>query len=176
MIDMFLKFNRTEQSLLLASATCFVITATVHPVMIRLGYPDALAVQVMIYFARTGGVVLFLALAMSMWRYMRPVRAGEEPGEGAWDPEQAPKMPKLASVGGKADASGEYELVLTEAGENKIEIIKLIREISGLGLKEAKDVSESTPAVVKTGLSKDAAKALVDRFETDGARARVNKR
>jgi hypothetical protein len=93
-IDVFLKFNKTEQALLLAAAICFVITATVYPIMTRLSYPDPLAVQIMIYFARTGGIVLCLAIGMAMWRYMRPVRPGETPGEGAWDPEQAPKPRK----------------------------------------------------------------------------------
>ncbi len=172
-IDLFLKFNRTEQSLLWASVVCFLVGVTVYPIMTWVGYPDALAVQVMIYFLRTGGVVLFLSLGMSMWRYMRPVRVGEEAGEGAWDPAQAPKMPRKL---GAESGTVAYEVVLTESGENKISVIKLIREVTGLGLKEAKDLTDVTPSVVKVGMDKEAANALVKRFEEEGARARVNLR
>ncbi len=92
MIDLFLNFNKTERTLLIGAGICAIVTASVYPILTRMGYPDGLAVQIIIYFARTGGVLLSIAIAMAMWRYMRPVRAGEAPGEGAWDPDQAPKV------------------------------------------------------------------------------------
>jgi ribosomal protein L7/L12 len=170
-IDLFLKFNRTEKSLLWGAVACWFGGVAAYPLLSKgFGYPDSLAVPVSQYFFRTGGVVLFIALASAMWHYMRPVRVGEEPGEGAWDPAQAPKMPKKVV----SDGAGEYEVVLTDSGHNKIGAIKAIREVTGLGLKEAKEMAEGTPSVVKRGMSKEGAREVVNRLESEGAKARVN--
>jgi hypothetical protein len=90
-VEFFLKFNQFEKSLLVATGVCLAVVMGGYPVMTGMGMSDELAVMVTINFARSGGVILFIALGSAMYRYMRPVKPGEEPGEGAWDPDQAPK-------------------------------------------------------------------------------------
>lgn len=64
----------------------------------------------------------------------------------------------------------EFDVELTEAGSEKIKVIKVVREITGLGLKEAKDVTEGTPKVLKEGVSKDEAEAIKAKLEEVGAK------
>ena len=69
-----------------------------------------------------------------------------------------------AAAGGAAEEKTEFNIVLTDAGANKIGVIKVVRAITGLGLKEAKDAVEQTPSVLKEGASKeDAEKARLAR-------------
>lgn len=78
----------------------------------------------------------------------------------------------VAAVAGDAGAAAEqteFEVVLTAAGGNKISVIKEVRSITGLGLKEAKDLVESAPKAVKEGLSKDEAEELKTKLEATGA-------
>src|ERR1700712_3382123 len=63
----------------------------------------------------------------------------------------------------------EFDVVLKAAGEKKINVIKAVREVTSLGLKEAKDLVESAPATVKEGVSKDEAEAIKKKFEEAGA-------
>jgi large subunit ribosomal protein L7/L12 len=63
----------------------------------------------------------------------------------------------------------EFDVVLKSAGEKKINVIKAVREVTSLGLKEAKDLVESAPATVKEGISKDEAEAVKKKFEEAGA-------
>jgi large subunit ribosomal protein L7/L12 len=63
----------------------------------------------------------------------------------------------------------EFDVVLKSAGEKKINVIKVVREVTSLGLKEAKDLVESAPATVKEGISKDEAEAVKKKFEEAGA-------
>jgi large subunit ribosomal protein L7/L12 len=77
-----------------------------------------------------------------------------------------------AAAGGDAAAAeeqSEFNVVLTSAGEKKIQVIKAVREATGLGLKEAKAVVDSAPGNVKEGLSKDDAEALKAKLEEAGA-------
>ena len=76
-----------------------------------------------------------------------------------------------AAAGGAAAAEEqtEFDVVLTGAGENKVKVIKAVRGITGLGLKEAKDMVESTPATVKEAASKDEADELKKQLEEAGA-------
>lgn len=79
-----------------------------------------------------------------------------------------------ASGGGGAAApvveeKTEFDVVLKSAGEKKINVIKVVREVTSLGLKEAKDLVESAPATVKEGISKDEAEAVKKKFEEAGA-------
>ncbi len=67
----------------------------------------------------------------------------------------------------------EFDVILTEAGAEKIKVIKVVRELTGLGLKEAKDLVEGAPKEVKTGISKDDAAAAVKKLEEVGAKATV---
>lgn len=80
----------------------------------------------------------------------------------------------VAAAGGAADApvaeeKDEFDVVLTAAGEKKINVIKEVRAITGLGLKEAKDMVESAPKAVKEGVSKDEAEELKKKLEAAGA-------
>jgi large subunit ribosomal protein L7/L12 len=63
----------------------------------------------------------------------------------------------------------EFDVVLKAAGEKKINVIKAVREVTSLGLKEAKDLVESAPATVKEGVSKDEAESIKKKFEEAGA-------
>ncbi|OON98164.1 MAG: 50S ribosomal protein L7/L12 [Epulopiscium sp. Nele67-Bin005] len=72
--------------------------------------------------------------------------------------------------GGAAEEKTEFDVELTEAGSEKIKVIKVVRELTGLGLKEAKEVVESTPKVVKEGLSKEDAEAIKTKLEEVGAK------
>ncbi len=67
----------------------------------------------------------------------------------------------------------EFEIVLMNAGAKKIQVIKVVREITGLGLKEAKDLVDGAPKTVKENLSKDDAAALKAKLEAEGATVEV---
>jgi large subunit ribosomal protein L7/L12 len=67
----------------------------------------------------------------------------------------------------------EFDVILAEAGANKINVIKVVREITGLGLKEAKDLVESAPKPVKTGVSKAEAEELKKKLEEVGAKVEI---
>ena len=67
----------------------------------------------------------------------------------------------------------EFDVVLTDAGASKIGVIKEVRAITGLGLKEAKDLVEGAPKPVKTGVSKDEAEAIKKQLEEAGAKVEV---
>jgi len=67
----------------------------------------------------------------------------------------------------------EFDVILTEAGEKKINVIKEVRAITGLGLKEAKDLVEGAPKAVKEGVSKDEAAKIVKVLEEAGAKVQV---
>ena len=67
----------------------------------------------------------------------------------------------------------EFDVVLTEVGANKIQVIKAVRELTSLGLKEAKDVVDSAPKAVKEGVAKEEAEAAKAKLEEAGAKAEV---
>lgn len=72
-----------------------------------------------------------------------------------------------------AEEKTEFDVVLVEAGANKINVIKVVRELTGLGLKEAKEVVDSAPKAVKEGASKDDAAAIKAKLEEAGAKVEV---
>ncbi len=76
-----------------------------------------------------------------------------------------------AAAGEAAAEKTEFDVVLESAGSNKIGAIKVVREITGLGLKEAKDLVEAAPKPVKEGCSKADGEALVKKIEEAGAKA-----
>jgi large subunit ribosomal protein L7/L12 len=84
-------------------------------------------------------------------------------------------MPMMAGGGGAAAAEEktEFTVTLTEIGSNKINVIKVVREVTSLGLKEAKDLVESAPKPIKEGVSKDEAAAIKKKFEEAGAKVEV---
>ena len=69
-----------------------------------------------------------------------------------------------------ADEKTEFDVELTEVGPNKVKVIKVVREATGLGLKEAKDVVDSAPKIVKEAASKDEAEAIKAKLEAEGAK------
>ena len=81
-----------------------------------------------------------------------------------------------APAGGAAAAAEEkteFDVVLAEAGANKVAVIKAVRGATGLGLKEAKDLVESAPANLKEGVSKEEAEALKKELEEAGAKVEI---
>jgi large subunit ribosomal protein L7/L12 len=91
-------------------------------------------------------------------------------------PMMMPGMMGGGAAGGGAAAAEEkteFNVVLTEIGTNKINVIKVVREITSLGLKEAKDLVESAPKPIKEGVSKDEAAAIKKKFEDVGAKVEV---
>ena len=82
----------------------------------------------------------------------------------------------VAAVGGGAAAveeQTEFDVILTSAGDQKIKVIKVVREITGLGLKEAKEVVDNTPKAVKEGASKEEAEEIKAKLEEVGAGVEV---
>jgi large subunit ribosomal protein L7/L12 len=86
-------------------------------------------------------------------------------------------MPGMAAGGGGAAApveeKTEFTVTLTDIGSNKINVIKAVREVTSLGLKEAKDLVESAPKPIKEGVSKDEAATIKKKFEEAGAKVEV---
>ena len=77
----------------------------------------------------------------------------------------------VAAEAAAAEEKTEFDLELTETGANKIAVIKVVREITGLGLKEAKEAVDGAPKILKEGMSKDDAEAAAKKFEEAGAKA-----
>lgn len=69
-----------------------------------------------------------------------------------------------------AEEKTEFDVELTEVGPNKVKVIKVVREVTGLGLKEAKDVVDGAPKVVKEAASKDDAEDIKAKLEAEGAK------
>jgi large subunit ribosomal protein L7/L12 len=92
----------------------------------------------------------------------------------------AAAMPMAMPAGGGAAAGAapveektEFTATLTEVGTNKINVIKVVREVTSLGLKEAKDLVEGAPKPIKEGIPKDEAAAIKKKFEDDGAKVEI---
>ena len=86
--------------------------------------------------------------------------------------------PAVGSAGGDAGASGaeeksEFDLVLTSAGDKKVNVIKAVRAITGLGLKEAKTLVDEAPSPVKEGISKEEGEDFLKQLEEAGAAAEL---
>lgn len=78
-----------------------------------------------------------------------------------------------AAAAAPAEEKTEFNVVLTSAGSNKINVIKVVREVTSLGLKEAKDLVESVPKPVKEGVSKEEAEAIKKKFVEAGASVEI---
>jgi large subunit ribosomal protein L7/L12 len=94
----------------------------------------------------------------------------------------AAAMPMAMPAGGGAAGGGaaaaaeektEFTVTLTEVGGNKINVIKVVREITALGLKEAKDLVEGAPKPIKEGVNKDEAATIKKKFEEVGAKVEI---
>ncbi len=101
--------------------------------------------------------------------------------EEKWGVSAAAAAPMMVAAGGPAaggaaapaEEKTEFAVHLTSAGDKKINVIKVVREVTSLGLKEAKDLVDGAPKVVKEGLSKDEAAAIKKKFEEVGATVEV---
>ncbi len=102
--------------------------------------------------------------------------------EEKWGVSAAAAAPVMAAVAGApaagaaaaaAEEKTEFAVHLTDAGDKKINVIKVVREVTSLGLKEAKDLVDGAPKVVKEGVSKDEAAAIKKKFEEVGAKVEV---
>ncbi len=78
----------------------------------------------------------------------------------------------VAAAGGEAAAEEktEFDVELTEVGPNKVKVIKVVREVTGLGLKEAKEVVDGAPKVLKEGVSKEEAEDIQKKLDAEGAK------
>jgi large subunit ribosomal protein L7/L12 len=91
----------------------------------------------------------------------------------------AAAMPMAMPSGGGAAAAApaeektEFNVILTEVGDKKINVIKVVREVTSLGLKEAKDLVEGAPKPIKEGVPKDEAEAIKKKFEDAGAKVEI---
>jgi large subunit ribosomal protein L7/L12 len=103
--------------------------------------------------------------------------------ESKWGVSAAAAAPVMVAAGGGAPAAGgaaaaaeeqtEFAVHLTSAGDKKINVIKVVREVTSLGLKEAKDLVDGAPKVVKEGVSKDEAATIKKKFEEVGATVEI---
>jgi large subunit ribosomal protein L7/L12 len=103
--------------------------------------------------------------------------------EEKWGVSAAAAAPVMVAAAGAPAAGGgaaaaaeektEFAVHLTSAGDKKINVIKVVREVTSLGLKEAKDLVESAPKPLKEGVSKDEAAAIKKKFEEAGAKVEV---
>ena len=96
--------------------------------------------------------------------------------EEKWGVSAAPVA--VAAAGGAAPAAAveektEFDVILADAGANKINVIKVVREITALGLKEAKDLVEGAPKAIKEGIGKDEAGDIKKKLEDAGAKVEV---
>lgn len=74
----------------------------------------------------------------------------------------------------KAEEKTEFSVILTKVGDKKIQVIKVVRELTGLGLKEAKDLVDSPPKPVKEGIDKNAAEEIKNKLKEVGAEVEIN--
>jgi large subunit ribosomal protein L7/L12 len=83
-------------------------------------------------------------------------------------------MPGGAGAAAPAEEKTEFNVTLSEIGADKIKVIKVVREVTSLGLKEAKDLVESAPKALKEGVNKDEAESIKKKFEDVGAKVTIS--
>jgi len=98
--------------------------------------------------------------------------------EDKWGVSAAAPVAVAAAAGGAApaaaaEAKDEFDVILVAAGEKKIQVIKVVRELTGLGLKEAKDLVEAAPKAVKEAVNKADSEAMKAKLEAEGATVEV---
>ena len=103
--------------------------------------------------------------------------------EDKWGVSAAAAAPVMVAAGGGAPAAGgaiaaaeeqtEFDVIVSAVGDKKIQVIKEVRAVTGLGLKEAKDLVEGAPKPVKEGVSKDEAKKIKEQIEAAGGQVDV---
>ncbi|MEE4329594.1 MAG: 50S ribosomal protein L7/L12 [Wenzhouxiangella sp.] len=111
---------------------------------------------------------------MSVMEVVDLISAMEEKfGVSAAAPVAAAAAPAAGGDAAAAEEQTEFDVVLTSFGSNKVAVIKAVRGLTGLGLKEAKDLVESAPAPLKEGVSKDEAEDVKKQLEEAGASVEV---
>ena len=111
---------------------------------------------------------------MSVMDVVDLISAMEEKfGVSAAAPVAVAAGPAAGGEAAAAEEQTEFDVVLASFGSQKVPVIKAVREITGLGLKEAKDLVEGAPAAVKEGISKDEADGIVKKLEEAGATVEV---
>ena len=89
-------------------------------------------------------------------------------------PMAMPGTPAAGGAAAPAEEKTEFNVTLTEVGADKIKVIKVVREVTSLGLKEAKDLVESAPKPIKEGVNKDEAAAIKKKFDEVGAKVTIS--
>ena len=97
----------------------------------------------------------------------------EEFGVSAAAPVAVAAAPAAGGAAPAAEEKTEFDVILAEVGPNKINVIKVVRELTGLGLKEAKDLVDGAPKAVKEAVSKDDAEAMKKKLEEAGAKVEL---
>ena len=97
----------------------------------------------------------------------------ERYGVTAAAPVAVAAAPGAAAPAPAAEEKTSFDVILSSAGDKKIQVIKVVRELTGLGLKEAKDLVDGAPKAVKTGVSKDEAASIKAKLEEQGATVEV---
>lgn len=92
---------------------------------------------------------------------------------GGFAPAAAGAAGDGAAAAPAQEEATEFNVMLTDFGANKIQVIKVVRELTGLGLKEAKDLVEAAPKAVKEGVNKEEAEAARAKLEAEGAKAEI---
>ncbi|MDW7972829.1 MAG: 50S ribosomal protein L7/L12 [Thermodesulfovibrio sp.] len=85
----------------------------------------------------------------------------------------APGAPAAAQAAPAVEEKTSFDVILKAAGDKKIQVIKIVRELTGLGLKEAKDLVDGAPKPIKTGVSKEEAEAIKSKLEAEGATVEI---
>ncbi len=85
----------------------------------------------------------------------------------------APGAPVAQAAAPAAEEKTSFDVILKAAGDKKIQVIKVVRELTGLGLKEAKDLVDGAPKPVKTGVSKEEAETIKAKLEAEGATVEI---
>jgi large subunit ribosomal protein L7/L12 len=106
---------------------------------------------------------------MTVMEVVELVEAMEEKFNVSAAPTAVAAAAPAAGAAAAAEEKTEFDVIMTSFGANKVGVIKVIREITGLGLKEAKDLVEGAPSTVKEGVSKDDAAAIKKKLEEAGA-------
>ncbi len=97
----------------------------------------------------------------------------EEFGVSAAAPVAVAAAPAAAAAAAPVEEKTEFDVILKDVGPEKIKVIKVVREVTSLGLKEAKDMVDGAPSTVKEGISKDDANAIAAKFKEVGATCEI---
>jgi len=117
--------------------------------------------------------VLDLVSEMTVMEVVETIKAMEDKFGVSAAAAVAVAAPAAGAAAPAAEEKTEFNVVMTAFGDNKVNVIKVVREVTGLGLKEAKDLVEGVPSVVKEGIAKADAEALKKKLEEAGAKAEI---